>query len=220
MVPAESSPRLLALHGLRLKGVAEAAVLAEMMDVPADDLHAELERLEDGDLVTYRYGRMAGYQLTPEGRAMWKRLLEDELAETGARPAIDAAYTDFRGVNDRLLGVCTAWQIRDIDGERVANDHLDTAYDDGVRGQLVELHGLIEPVLDALGAALARFGGHQRRLRHALERVQAGDHDYFTKPMFPSYHSSWFELHEDLLATLGRERSSERGEVHADEGSH
>ena len=220
MVPAESSPRLLALHGLRLKGVAEAAALAEMMGVPGDDMHAELERLADGDLVTYRYGRMAGYQLTPEGRAMWKRLLEDELTATGTKPAIDAAYADFRAVNDRLLGVCTAWQLRAVDGERVANDHLDPAYDDGVRQQLAELHGLVEPVLDALSAALARFSGHQRRLRYALERVQAGDHDYFTKPMFPSYHSSWFELHEDLLATLGRERATERDDVHADEGSH
>jgi hypothetical protein len=39
--------------------------------------------------------------------------------------------------------------------------------------------------------------------------VLAGDHDWFTKPMHPSYHSSWFELHEDLLVTLGRERNQE-----------
>ena len=30
-----------------------------------------------------------------------------------------------------------------------------------------------------------------------------------TKPMIDSYHSVWFELHEDLLATLGIERGSE-----------
>jgi hypothetical protein len=27
--------------------------------------------------------------------------------------------------------------------------------------------------------------------------------------MIPSYHTIWFELHEDLLATLGIERGSE-----------
>jgi hypothetical protein len=28
--------------------------------------------------------------------------------------------------------------------------------------------------------------------------------------MIDSYHTVWFELHEDLLATLGRQRSQER----------
>jgi hypothetical protein len=29
----------------------------------------------------------------------------------------------------------------------------------------------------------------------------------------PSFHTVWFELHEDLLATLGLERSDERDEA-------
>ena len=33
--------------------------------------------------------------------------------------------------------------------------------------------------------------------------------DYFTKPILPSYHTVWFELHEDLLATLSIDRASE-----------
>ena len=41
-------------------------------------------------------------------------------------------------------------------------------------------------------------------------RVTEGDRDWFTKPTIDSYHTVWFELHEDLLATLGLERSSER----------
>jgi len=39
--------------------------------------------------------------------------------------------------------------------------------------------------------------------------VSAGDVDWFTKPMIPSYHTVWFEMHEDLLCTLGIERGSE-----------
>ena len=42
-----------------------------------------------------------------------------------------------------------------------------------------------------------------------LDRVQGGDTDWFTKPMIASYHTVWFELHEDLLCTLGIERGSE-----------
>ncbi len=36
-----------------------------------------------------------------------------------------------------------------------------------------------------------------------------GERDWFTKPTIDSYHSVWFELHEDLLATLGLERAKE-----------
>lgn len=214
--------RLLALHGLRLKGTAEAEVVAEMMGVDADEMVTELERLADSDLVSFRYGRIAGYQLTAEGRALGARLLAEELTDTGTRPAIEAAYEDFLSLNGELLAVCTAWQLRDVDGVSQVNDHRDEVYDTEVRSRLAVLHERAEPVLGALADALLRFGGHRRRLRTALEKVLAGDHDHLTKPMFPSYHSTWFELHEDLLATLGTERRSERNATAAgptDEGT-
>jgi hypothetical protein len=42
--------------------------------------------------------------------------------------------------------------------------------------------------------------------------VQSGEIEWFTKPMIESYHTIWFELHEDLLASLGLDRAKE---VHA-----
>jgi pyruvate,orthophosphate dikinase len=42
-----------------------------------------------------------------------------------------------------------------------------------------------------------------------VDRVEAGERDWFTKPLIDSYHTVWFELHEDLLSTLGKERASE-----------
>ena len=60
-----------------------------------------------------------------------------------------------------------------------------------------------------LSKLLARFATYGPRLRSALQRVENGDVDWFTKPMIDSYHTVWFELHEDLLATLGIERSKE-----------
>ena len=67
----------------------------------------------------------------------------------------------------------------------------------------------MEPICADLAAALDRFAGYGPRLAHALEQVQAGDGDWFTKPMIASYHTVWFEMHEDLLSTLGIERGSE-----------
>lgn len=204
-----SPPRLLVLHTLRLKGIAEASVVAADTGLDQDVVDAELASLEADDLVRVRRGRISGYALTPEGKSMGEQLVAEELSATGVRDAIDAAYREFLEFNDQLLAVCTAWQLRPVDGESQVNDHSDPEYDRGVHQRLVALHDRVVPVLDALSDALDRFSGHRARLQTALDRVLAGDHDWFTKPMFPSYHSVWFELHEDLLATLGRERATE-----------
>jgi hypothetical protein len=39
--------------------------------------------------------------------------------------------------------------------------------------------------------------------------VRAGDHNYVTKLTIDSYHTIWFELHEDLMATLGIRRGED-----------
>lgn len=204
-----SSPRLLALHGLRLRGVAGADDIARYLDADVDALADELRALCAEGLVVERRGRFAGYQLTDAGRVEGERLLVTELDGHGLRPRVEAAYEEFLGLNSQLLTVCTQWQLRTQGGETVANDHGDPDHDRAVVDALVALDQQARPVLASLQEALDRFAGHAGRLRYALDRVVAGEHDWFTKPMFPSYHSCWFELHEDLLATLGRERHRE-----------
>ena len=71
------------------------------------------------------------------------------------------------------------------------------------------LHERVEPVLDDLGTSSTATRATGRGSRNALERVRDGDHDWFAKPMIDSYHTVWFQLHEDLLNTLGIERSKE-----------
>jgi pyruvate,orthophosphate dikinase len=108
-----------------------------------------------------------------------------------------------------MLGVCTSWQLRDVDGTQSINDHSDADYDRSVIDRLVAIHDRVRPVTVDLREAMARFGGYGKRLRDALEKVVAGEHEWFTKPVIDSYHTVWFELHEDLLSTLGIERSTE-----------
>jgi DNA-binding MarR family transcriptional regulator len=208
-VSAPSDLRTLALHGLRLKGFAEAPAVAEVVDLAEGDVKAVLDELVTAGLASYRDGRMSGFTLTPAGRAEHARLVSEELDRHGVRAAVRTAYGHFLAHNGDLLAVCTAWQLRDVDGESVINDHTDLAYDRSVIEQLAAIHERIEPVCDELAGLLARYGGYGPRLQHALSRLQAGDADWFTKPMIPSYHTIWFELHEDLLATLGIERGKE-----------
>jgi len=204
-----SDPRLLVLHGLRLKGVGQAEDVAAAHDLPVAEATALLGRLEEDGLVVHRSGALTGWTLTPAGRVELARLLAAEVDGTGARATVGAAYDRFRSLNAGVLDVCSRWQVRDVAGRPVVNDHTDPAYDERVVAELAHLHRRAEPLCDDLAGALERYRAYGPRLRTAVAHVEAGEGEWFTKPMMPSYHTVWFELHEDLLATLGVERSTE-----------
>jgi hypothetical protein len=201
----------LVLHALRLKGFADDAVVAAHTGLPVITASSLLAELRADGLVAHRDGRVVGWALTPAGR------VENATAVTaeadGAGSEIRAAYTDFLAVNQDLLTACTDWQLRRggerVAGEPVLNDHTDPAYDAEVVARLAAIDDHIQPVCAALAATLDRFASYGPRLAHARARVAAGDGDWFTRPLIDSYHTVWFELHEDLLSTLGIERSKE-----------
>jgi DNA-binding MarR family transcriptional regulator len=204
-----SDPRLLVLHGLRLKGQAGAAAIAESAGLATADVEAWLERLAADGLVVHRDTPAPAWSLTPAGRAEHSRLVGREIDAAGVRPAIEGAYERFRALNGGVLDACSRWQVRDIAGAVVVNDHRDPAYDARVVADLAALHNRVEPVCDELAGALERYRLYGDQLSRAVARVEAGERDWFTKPVLPSYHTVWFELHEDLLTTLGLDRTAE-----------
>ena len=206
---APSDIRTLVMHGLRLKGFAEAASVGEAVGVAEAEAKPILDQLVTDGFAAYRDGKLSGFSLTKPGREEHARLLSAELDGADARSVIEASYREFLLLNTHLLTICTEWQLRDVNGESAVNDHSDPAYDGAVIEKLADLHAEVAPICNDLAAALHRFGGYGPRLAHALDRVRSGDTDWFTKPMIASYHTVWFELHEDLLCTLGIERGSE-----------
>ena len=202
----QSDTRLLVLHGVRLKGFADAADVAALVALDPADVMAQLEQLKGDELVLYREGRLTGWALTPAGRAAQEQALKAELDACGARDAVFDAYKRFFDLNNDLLHVCTAWQMKD---EATINDHGDAAYDEGVIDRLHELHGKVEPIISDLEATLDRYCGYRVRLDASLTKLRNGETEWFTKPLIDSYHTVWFQLHEDLLNTLGIERSQE-----------
>jgi hypothetical protein len=91
----------------------------------------------------------------------------------------------------------------------VVNDHRDRRYDRRVLTRLERINEKISPVLVELTACLDRFGSYPARLDSAMERAGAGEAEYVDRPAVDSYHTVWFELHENLLTTLGLDRSQE-----------
>jgi len=193
------------LHALRLKGFADTGVVAAVAGVAEDEAARHLEKAASAGHATRRDGRISGWALTPVGRSHHQELIAAELDGSGARAAVEDGYRRFLGVNNELLTVCTDWQLRD----NALNDHRDAAYDAGVIARLRAVDVKVQPVCADLGQVLRRFGEYGGRFTRALDRVEAGEGDWFAKPMIDSYHTVWFELHEDLLATLGIERSKE-----------
>ncbi|MEM7095892.1 MAG: transcriptional regulator [Actinomycetota bacterium] len=197
------------IHALRLKGFADTPVIAEAAEVEEGVAEQVLEGLAGAEQARYREGRMTGWMLMPDGRAHGEALLAADLDAAGKRADLDALYRRFLEHNQPFLGLCTEWQTRMVDGEQVVNDHSDADYDATVIGRLADTDAAMQPICTDLGALLSRFNSYAPRFADALAKVQAGDIEWFTKPVIESYHTVWFELHEDLLASLGIERSKE-----------
>jgi pyruvate,orthophosphate dikinase len=103
----------------------------------------------------------------------------------------------------------TAWQVRDLDGQQALNDHTDPGYDAAVLADLGALHADVATWLDGLAVGLARLMAYRTRLDRAFAQARAGDQRYVASPRVESYHTVWFELHEDLIRLSGRKRSEE-----------
>lgn len=208
-MPYPSSPHLLTVLNLRLKGFVGAEVVADAAGLDLDAVEATLRELEAAGHARYREGRISGWMLTPEGRAEGEKELAAEIDAAGAREVVTASYQGFLAMNQDMLSACTAWQMREEDGEQKVNDHTDADYDATVIAGLAAIDERVQPICADLGGALERFDGYGARFTAALDKLQQGDHDWFTKPMIDSYHTVWFELHENLLASLGIDRATE-----------
>ena len=208
-VSTPSDPRTLVMHGLRLKGFGEAAAVGEAVGVSEADAKPVLDTLVAEGLAAYR-GRASVGLLAHEAGPRGAGLPARGRARRRGRDAVDAAYRRFLALNTQLLSVCTEWQLREVDGESTVNDHSDRGYDSGVIEKLGSLHASVEPICHDLGQLLDRFGGYgPRLLTDALERVPRGRCRLVHQADDPEHHTVWFEMHEDLLCTLGIERGSE-----------
>lgn len=204
-----SDPSLRVLHALRLKSFAPVEVVAAVAELDESETLGFLETFRDKEWVRHRDGKITGWMLLGAGRTEGERMLADELEAIDGRADIDAAYRQFLALNQACLQVCTDWQLVEVDGAQVVNEHHDAAHDADVIGRLRALGDEVRPICAELTTVLARFGSYGPRFAAAIERVEAGESDWFTKPTIDSFHTVWFELHENLLATLGIERGTE-----------
>ena len=188
---------LAVLQAVRLKG-----------RISRDDLGATL----GGDFVDV-VDRLVGsgllldgptLRLSPEGRGRVEGLLADERSHADTA-AVLAAYGEFRSVNAEFKALVTDWQLKD--GQ--PNTHEDTGYDAAVLARLDDVHRRVTPAIATVATQLPRLSRYSVKLQTALDNIHAGETMWLARPLIDSYHTVWFELHEELILATGRTRETD-----------
>ena len=193
----------LVLHGLAIKKHADAAAVAAAVGLA----EAEVQQALDEAVATGRAMRAGeAYSLTPVARVALDGAYSKLYAAQRADEAFVAAYERFEAINRDLKQLMTAWQTIEIDGESVLNDHTNKDYDGRLIDRLGALHERAEAVFRQLAAGLPRLAIYAEKLEAALEKAEDGATEWVSGARIESYHTVWFELHEDLLRILGRTR--------------
>lgn len=208
---AASPPELRVLHAVRLLGLATSDQIIAHLGIAedaAEDLIAEIA--DRGWAIHSEFAGTGGWSLTEDGRAENERRLAAELVIRDPNGAVAAAHHDFLPLNARLLRVVTDWQIRPSeDDEFAVNDHSDWQWDRRVLEELYSLSEAVTALEGRLTGVLTRFDGYSVRFAQALLKARAGLHEWVDRSDVDSCHRVWFQLHEDLIATLGIDRGAE-----------
>ncbi|GGV56244.1 FAD-dependent monooxygenase [Streptomyces spectabilis] len=188
------SETLALLQALRCKGAADEGAVAVATALPQADVSAWLAALcTRGDCA--RTGTRL--RLTPTGRQYLTDLLTVERRSL-PHTELHSLNAEFDPVDAALKELLTAWQS-------IRENHADPS---DIAGRLGELHRRARPVVERMAATVPRLTPYLRRLDHAAARVAAGAPDWLASPLRDSYHTVWFELHQELLDLTGTDRAA------------
>ena len=188
---------LAVLQAVRLKGRVSRDDLAATL---GEDRFDVIDRLVSSGLLLDG----TTLRLSPEGRGRLEELLADERSHVDTA-AVLAAYGDFRSVNTELKALVTDWQLKD--GQ--PNTHEDAGYDAAVLARLDDVHRRVTPAIAAVATQLPRLSRYSVKLQTALDNIHAGQTMWLARPLIDSYHTVWFELHEELILATGRTRETD-----------
>ena len=190
-----STPDLLTLHAVRLTGFGDTPEVAARFGMRLDETAGRLEaHRAAGRVARSAFAAVSGWSLTEEGRRLGESLLRDEIEAVGGREIVVEAHRAFVPLNDVVAHACTTVQLDP------SPENHEAAWQ-ALSGVAADLSGLE----DRLADCLTRFEGYHRRFATALFRSD-DDPAWLTGTDVDSCHRVWFELHEDLIATLGLSR--------------
>ena len=191
---------VLVLHAVRVMGYAGSSRIAARLRLSREETDEHLLDAQARGWATFSsFAGDEGWSLTQSGKAAGEHLLAAELDDAGARAVVQDAYQRFLPLNDVVAAACTTWQLREMGiGMPGATLAQTTA-------TLAEPAAELAALEDHLTQHLQRFSGYHHRFTEALTAAPE-DPAWITGTSRDSCHQVWFELHEDLIATLGLTR--------------
>ena len=192
---------LASLQIVRLKGRVTRDALSGSLQLDPQ----RSEQIADG-LVNDGWASAVGaaLRITPAGRETLQQWSAAERRQVDLA-ALEEAYHAFDVINRHFKQLVADWQLRD--GQ--PNDHSDAEYDNTILDRLDALDAEFAPLLARIVALAPRLAHYPARLGGALEKLRSGDTSWLARPISDSYHTVWFELHEDLIGLLGLSRLEE-----------
>ena len=182
------------LRVIALSGQAEMAAVARNTGLSTD---AASEIVGDAETAGLVVSGPRGYRLTADGRAQVADALVAERAGLDAAVALDL-YGRFGGIDRKFKELVTEYQLSDAP----------TRFSWAVAG-MTDVHPAVQELVARATELVPRLAPYRARFETAMEHLQRGNEKYLVSVMLDSYHTIWFQFHEELIEMAGRTRAEE-----------
>lgn len=197
------TPEHLVLHGIAIKKHATPEEVSNTVGLDLDTTKSIIINAVDSGRVLKVGERVS---LTPAATMILNSEYPKVYSNFRENKFLLSSIEEFESLNNELKILMTSWQIISIGGKEIPNDHLDNEYDTKIITKLGDIHEKFEIIIDKLAKELERLHIYKEKLQQALEKAEDGDIKWVSDAKIESYHTVWFELHEDLLRIFGRDR--------------
>lgn len=178
---------------VQLKGLCSAELAAACLLCTTE----KVERLVLDNEAYFR-ATPRGFVLLPAGREWLTGELRTEVASVDGL-TMEQVYHDFLPLNQRFKQLVSEWQVnRDNGGDWKA-----------LVDSMVALHRDFTPLVERAAGCVPRVEPYGTRFEAALQAMCDGDTTMLAAPIKDSYHTVWFEFHEELITLTGRDRATE-----------
>jgi hypothetical protein len=191
------------LHGVAVKKYATIAEIVSVTGVDPDEVRYFVQTAAASGRLLVNGDK---YLLSPLAQVALRFDYSRQFETIRSDNAFLTAFDRFETINTNLKSLITRWQTIDTRGARVANDHSDREYDMEIISDLGAINDEVASLLRTFESALQRFAYYRVNLNAALEKAEAGAREWVSSAHVLSYHTLWFELHEDLLRILDKRR--------------
>ena len=179
------------LQAVRLKGEVSPADLAATVDEDAASVAQAIAAGTEAGLLSPAGRKL---KLSPDGRSRLEWLLQQERSGS-----TEPRWRRRMRSSAPPTPISRSWSRTGRCATASPTPTRDADYDAAVLARLEQVHARVLAVIDTAGQQIPRLRGYADKLEAALGKIRTGDTVWLSEPVVDSYHTAWFELHEELL---------------------